>query len=419
MNVIKQTLLIVSIACCCNAMGQALTLDSAYRLARNNYPLIKQRELLKQTADITIDNINKGYLPQISFNGQATYQSDVTKIDIPIPGLAINPLSKDQYRVTADVNQLLYDGGALREQKNVQQLNAVTEEQKLEVELYKLRDRINNLFMGILLTDEQIIQAQIMKADLENGIKKVEAQVENGTAFRSNLNSLKAESLKADQRIIELVSNRESLINILSVFVGKELPKDIVFEKPFSPGINNEIARPELELFTAQEKLIDHQNKLLKAKNLPRASAFLQSGYGRPGLNMLKNQFDLFYITGLRFNWSLNGLYTFKNDKQLINISKRNIEIQKETFLLNTNSLLVQQRSEIKKYEQLISTDNQIIDLRKSVKEAALAQLDNGVITSSDYLREVNAEDQSRLTLITHRLQLLQEKLNYQNITGK
>jgi outer membrane protein TolC len=399
--------------------AQNLTLDSAFKLARENYPVIKQKDLIRQTQDLNIENLNKGFYPQLTLNGQGSYQSEVTKVEIPFPGMKINPLSKDQYKLTADLNQLLFDGGAIKEQKILQQLNATTEEEKVEVELYKLRDRVNQLYFGILLLDEQLVQVKLAKADLENGIKKSEAQVKNGIALRSALNTLKAESLKSDQHIIELSAAREGLVNSLSVFIGQQLPQNILLIQPSAPAPANEINRPELSLFTAQSSLIDHQRKLLKVKNLPKAAAFLQGGYGRPGLNMLKNEFDWFYITGLRLNWPLSGLYTYKNDKKLIDISKRTVELQKETFLLNTNTQLTQQQSEISKYEKLAATDIQIIELRKSIKEAALAQFENGVITSSDYVREVNAEDQARLALITHKLQLLLAQINYQTIKGK
>ncbi len=308
---------------------------------------------------------------------------------------------------------------SLLEQKTIQQLNAKAEARKLEVELYKLRDRINQLFLGVLLMDEQIKQASLIKTDLENGIKKTEAQVANGTAFRSSLNLLKAESLKADQRIIELSSTKESLLGTLSTFMGKQLPNDVGLEKPLLPAFTTEISRPELAMYDAQSELTEHQKNLIKAKNLPRASLFAQGGYGRPGLNMLKNEFDWFYITGLRVNWSLSSLYTYKNEKKLVDISKQSLDLQKQSFLLNINSQLPQQQSEINKYTKLLETDMQILDLRKSVKEAALAQLENAVITSNDYLKEVNAEDQARITMITHQLQLLQAKINYQTITGK
>jgi outer membrane protein TolC len=321
----------------------------------------------------------------------------------------------------ADVNQLIYDGGAIAAQKNIQQLNDAAEQQKIEVELYKLKERINQLFLGVLYLDEQLKQVDLVKDDLNNGIKKTEAQVNNGVAFRSNLNVLKAELLKADQRTIELQASRKGLVDVLGLFVNQALPENINLEKPVveTAPIASDVQRPELKFYSTQEKLLNGQYQLLDAKNKPKASLFLQSGYGRPGLNLLKNEFAFFYTTGVRLNWSLGGLYTRKNDKQLIDINKKAIAIQKETFLLNTNTSLKQQQAEVDKLKQLIAKDNEIIDLRIKVKEAAKAQLDNSVITANDYLREVNAEDQARQSLISHQVQLLQAQINYQTISGK
>ncbi|MES1226390.1 MAG: TolC family protein, partial [Bacteroidota bacterium] len=181
----------------------------------------------------------------------------------------------------------------------------------------------------------------------------------------------------------------------------------------------NDIQRAELKLFTDQTKLFAGQEGLIKAKNLPKANVFAQAGYGRPGLNMLQNDFATYYIGGLRLNWNFGGLYTAKKEKQLLQVNKRMVDVQKELFVLNTNTQLKQQQSEVEKLQQLITADNEIIDLRVQVKDAAKAQLENGVITANDYLREVNAEDQSRQTLITHNLQLLQAQINYQTISGK
>lgn len=190
---------------------EPLSLQKAYDLAQQNYPLIKQRELIKQTTQYTVDNLSKGFLPQFSLNAQATYQSEVTQVKIPVPGVTIEPLNKDQYKILTDINQLIYDGGVIKQQKNIQQLNEETEQQKIEVELYKLKERINQLFLGVLFLDEQLKQVDLVKADLNNGIKRVEAQVNNGVAFKSSLNVLKAELLKAEQRVIEL---KLSLIHI-------------------------------------------------------------------------------------------------------------------------------------------------------------------------------------------------------------
>ena len=403
------------------AQGQSLSLQKAYELAEQNYPLIKQRELIKQTSEYSEENLGKGFLPQINLSGQATYQSAVTQVKLPAPGIFIEPLSKDQYRILGDVNQLIYDGGAIKQQKGIQHLSDEVEQQKIEVELYKLKERINQIFLGVLFLDEQLKQVDLVKSDLNNGIIRVEAQVNNGVALKSNLNVLKAELLKADQRAIEIKSSRKGYIDVLSFFINQTLPENIKLEKPVVAGsvLTNDIQRPELKLYSTQEKLLGGQYKMIGSRNKPKASLFFQGGYGRPSLNLFTNDFDFFYTTGLRLNWSIGGFYTEKREKKIIELNQKSIDIQKEVFLFNTNAQLKQQQSEFDKLQKLIATDNDIIDLRIKVKDAAKAQLENGVITANDYLREVNAEDLARQSLITHQIQLLQAQINYQTISGK
>lgn len=408
-------------AAAATAQPENLSLQKAYDLAQQQYPLVKQRDLLRQTASYNIDNLSKGFLPQVTLSGQATYQSDVTSIKVPIPGFTVESPSKDQYRVLADISQLVYDGGVIKQQKSIQQLNEEAEQGKVDVELYKLKERINQLFLGVLFLDEQLKQAGLVKADLNNGIKRVQAQVDNGVAFKSNLNVLKAELLKADQRIIELRSSRKGFIDVLGLFINQALPEDIKLEQPAvtAAAPATEISRPELKLFSTQQKLLGSQFRLIDARNKPRAGLFLQGGYGRPGLNLLKNEFNFFYTTGIRFSWSFGGLYTQKQEKKVIELNQKVIDVQKDVFVFNTNTQLKQQQAEMDKQLQLIAADKEIIDLRVKVKDAARAQLENGVITANDYLREVNAEDQARQSLITHQVQLLQAQINYQTISGK
>jgi outer membrane protein TolC len=320
-----------------------------------------------------------------------------------------------------DVNQLIYDGGSIKQQKGIQELSDEVEQQKIEVELYKLKERINQIFLGVLFLDEQLKQVDLVGTDLNNGIARVEAQVNNGVALKSNLNVLKAELLKTDQRAIEIKSSRKGYIDVLSLFINQPLPENIKLEKPVVAGsvLMNDIQRPELKLYATQEKLYGGQYKMIGSRNKPKASLFFQGGYGRPSLNLFTNDFDFFYTTGLRLNWSIGGFYTEKREKKIIELNQKTIDIQKEVFLFNTNTQLKQQQSEVEKLQKLIATDNEIIDLRIKVKDAARAQLENGVITANDYLREVNAEDQARQTLISHQIQLLQALINYQTISGK
>lgn len=397
-----------------------LTLEAAYENAIQNYPLVKQRDLIKQTTGLSIENINKGYLPQFNISAQASYQSAVTSISIPLPGITIQPPSKDQYKLVAEVNQLIYDGGLMNEQKKIQTLSEKLEEEKINVELYRLYERINQLFLGILLLEEQIRQIDLVQNDIQTGINKVTAQVNNGVSFKSNLNVLKAEYLKNEQRLIELQSNKNGLLDMLGLFINQSLPPTTKLERPAMLLLAETppIQRPELNLFSYQQNLISGQEKIIQAKNLPKAGWFLQGGYGRPGLNFLKNEFAFFYTTGLRINWSLSGLYTQKREQQQLNINKKIVELQKETFLLNTNSQLLQVKAEMLKWKQLIEKDKEIIQLRENIKAAAQSQLDNGVITANDFLREVNAADLARQSLIIHEMQGLQAQINYKTVAG-
>ena len=397
-----------------------LTLQQAYDLAYKNYPVWRQKDLVRRTADLNIDILQKDFLPQVTVVGQSTYQSAVTEVPIKIPGYTIEAPSKSQQKVVADLSQLIYDGGVTRQQKNFEDLNAVVEDQKVEVELYQIKEKINLYYLGILYMDEQLKQVELVKSDIENGIKRVEAQVQNGTAFKSNLNSLKAELLEVDQRRIETRATKKGLVDAMAVFLGQPINENVQLEKQV---INNvvygEITRPELKLYNDQSKLIDQQNKLITARNRPKASLFAQGGYGRPGLNMLVNEFDTYYIGGLRLNWSLDGLYKTKKEREKVEVNKKIVDTEKETFLLTTNTQLVRQQAEIEKLKQLIVSDSAIIALRRTVTDASKAQLESGVITATDYLIDVNAEDQARQGLITHEVQLIQAQINYLTISGK
>ena len=413
-SLVTVALLLASLA----AQAQSLTLDECYAMAEQNYPLIKQRELIVKSKEYSIDNASKGYLPQLALNGQATYQSEVTRVPIESPAFSIPVLSKDQYKLYGEVSQTLFDGGIIREQVATQEVNAKVEEQRLEVELYKLKDRINQLFFGALMMDEQLKQNDLLIQDLQNGIAKTDAAVANGTALKSSLNMLKAELLKANQRNVELKSTRMAYTDMLGLFVNRTLAEGVTLVKPVPVVIQSEIRRPEIQLYAYQDQSTEVQYKTLAARNRPKLSLFLQAGYGRPALNMLSNDFKGYYLGGLRLNWSLSGLYTYKKDKALIDLNKRNIDVQRQTFLFNTNMTLQQQNREAAKYQQLLASDDEIIALRVSVKNAASAQLENGVIDTNDYLREVNAQDQAQQSKILHEILFLLAQYNQKTTTG-
>jgi outer membrane protein TolC len=395
-----------------------LTLNEAYSMAEANYPLIKQRELIAQTTAYSINNINKGYLPQLNINGQATYQSAVTEIPIKLPGAEIPTLSKDQYKLYGEVNQVVYDGGTLKHQKELQKAEANLEQQKLTTELYQLKDRINQLFFGALYIEEQLKQNDLVISDIQTGLNKMKAAVNNGTALRSQIDLLKADLLKTRQRTIELQANLAAYKDMLGLFTGREINAETKFVKPAQAILSKQINRPELLTYQAENMKLDVQDKMIRAKALPKLNLFFQGGLGRPALNMLSNDFDAYYIGGARLTWSISSLYTAKKDHALIGIKRNIIENRNETFLFNTTLSMKQSDAEIKKYNALLASDDEIITLRTKVKTAAIAQLDNGVITGNDYMREVIAEDQARQAKILHEIQLLMSQYNFQTTTG-
>jgi outer membrane protein TolC len=402
--------------------AQTWDLKQLYDSATVHYPLLQQRSVLDNINTLINSNLNKAYLPQLNLNAQASYQSDVTRlnINVPIPGGAsIEPLSKNQYRFTADVSQLIYDGGITQQQQKLQQLSTNTEQQKITVELYKLKERIAATVLSIMFVDEQLAQTKLLQEDLQIGVQRVKAQVEQGVALTSNLNVLKAEILKVTQRRIELQSNRDALLAILGIFTQQQFNSNSKFTIHQTIALSDAAnQRPELALFQQQQLLTAQQTAIIKAKNLPKLSAFAQGGYGLPGLNMLQNQFAWFGITGLKMQWQLSNLYTKKKELAIVAQQQQTINIQKEIFLQNNATQQEQYKTELAKYQSLLNTDNDIIILRKQITEAAKAQLEHGVITANDYLREVNSEDQARQLQLTHKIQLLQAQINWSLSNG-
>lgn len=391
---------------------ETITLEQCYQWSRENYPLIKKQELIKKAEQYTTENALKGWLPQVNITAQATYQNDVTQFPLKLPNMNVEPLSKDQYKVFADVSQTIYDGGNIKNQKKLALAQSEIQNQQLAVDLDKLKERINQLYFGILQTDKQLSQLQLTKSDINEGIKKADAQLKNGVIFRSNLDVLKAELVKIEQKEIELQAIKQNFVQMLSYFIKKNIDENTQLETPEKILLTKNNNRSELKLFDTQKQLLETQRKIINTKNTPKLGAFFQGGYGKPGFNMLKNEFDLFYIGGIRLNIPISGFYTQKNDLALLENQSQDIEIQRENFLFNQNFIEIQQRNDLEKIQNLIDKDNELIELRKNIKTASLAQLENGVINTNDYLREVTAEEQAILTKITHEIQYLLTQYN-------
>lgn len=416
-------MLLVASAYAAAACGQAatLTINECYRLARKNYPLIKERSLIDKTRDYTVSNAGKAYLPVLSVNGQATYQSAVTSFPftIPVPGFKLPSYAKDQYKFYGELNQTIYDGGMIKNQKQTAEASQAIQQQNLEVQLYALYDRVNQLFFGALLVGEQLKANDLLQADIRNGIDKMKALLANGVAYRSSVEELQAQLLQAGQTRAELRATRKAYLDMLGMFINQRLDENTILRKEPAPvAQNNYISRPELLAYDYQKKTYDLQAKLLNDQLKPKLGLFVQGGYARPGLNFLNNNFAWYYMGGVKLSWNFGSLYTLRDQKRLLNIGKETLDVQKETFLFNTKLSQTQQSEEIDKDLEVIKNDDAIIALRESVKKAAEAQMENGVLSAHDYIGQVNAEDQARQNRILHQVQLLQAEYSYQNIIG-
>ncbi len=411
------------------AFGQ-LNIDQCQEKARKNYPQIKQYSLIEQTGAYNISNANKGYLPQLSFSAQATYQSDVTEIPASLgqilsqltgQNVTIASMSKDQYKMVAELQQTIWDGGMISSQK--EQIKATTEleKQKLEVDLYTIKERVNQIFFGILALNEQKIQIDLLQKELQTNYEKIKAYMQNGVANQADLDMIRVEQLKVKQKKAELNAIQKSYREMLAVMIADTTALTAALEKPvFDTDMNREfgIKRPELKLFDAQTSLFASQEKMIRAGNLPKLGVFGQGGYGNPGLNMFNPGFTPYYILGAKLTWNFSGLYSQGNHLQKIALNKQTVASQKETFLFNTNLKVVNAQNEIAKIKEQIKSDDEIIALRKNIKKAAEVKVENGTLTVTDLIREIYDESTAIQEKALRQIQLSMAVYNLKNITN-
>ena len=398
-----------------------LTIDEAQEMARQNYPAIRQYGLVEQSRDFTLSNAVKGWLPQVSANARATYQNKVTELPIDVRqfGADFDGLSKDQYDVNVTVNQTIYDGGQIAAGKKVTQAQADVQTQQMNVTLYAIRDRVNQLFFGVLLTDEQLEQNRLLQDDLAIGLKSVEALIRGGLANETDADAVRVEQIKARQQEGTLKTMRQTYLTMLSTFIGKPLDGSTKLQKPTDELSSTEINRPELSFYDAQDRWLDTRLKALDARLMPNVGAFVQGGYGKPGLNMLGTKWDTYFKVGATLSWNIGALYTRKNDQQLIANEREQVETQRQTFLFNTRLQSQQSNGMIENLRQQISDDDAIIRLRENIRSKSERRVSNGTETVNEMLRDINAVGEARQQRAIHEVQLLQEIHHLKYIINK
>jgi outer membrane protein TolC len=400
------------------AIGQ--TLDDCQQAAEKNYPLIQQYGLIEKTTQLTVANIQKGWLPQVSAQAQATYQSDVTawpsemKAMMSGIGIDMRGLTKDQYRVGIDVQQTIYDGGVIGSQKRIAREQGKVQAAQNEVNIYNVRKRVNEMYFGLLLIDEQIKLNTDLQTLLAGNERKLESMTKRGTAAESDLQSVKAEQLNAVQKGTELASQKQMLQRMLSTFCGIEVNN---IQKPQVKSDGRNLAtgnqRPELKVLDAQISVLNAQEKALNAALMPKVGVFAQGFYGYPGLNMfedmMRHKWSLNGLVGARVTWTIGALYTRKNDKAKLQLQRDMTESSREVFLFNNNLEQIQQNENIERYQKLMAHDGEIISLRQAVRKAAESKLAHGIIDVNDLVREINQENAACVQQSVHEIEMLKE----------
>ena len=398
----------------------AQTLEECQQAAEKNYPLIKQYGLIAKTTQLTVKNIQKGWLPQLTASAQATYQSAVTAWPESMQtmyqqmGLNMKGLRKDQYKISVDLQQTIYDGGAISSQRNIAQQEGKVEEAQTETNLYQVRRRVNEMYFSLLLLNEQIQLNEDVKALLQSSEKKLSAMVKGGTAATSDLDNVRAERLSVEQQNENLKQQKQMLQRMLSVFCGLEVNNT---QKPAPVQIASSVNhRPEMHLYNSQLELTEAKEKALDTQLRPKLGLFAQGFYGYPGLNMFEDmmnrKWSLNGIVGIKLSWNVSAFYTHKNNKARLSAQRETIENAREVFLFNNKLEEIQQNENINRYQTMMKSDDEIIVLRTNVRKAAESKLAHGIIDVISLLREINNENAAKTQQSIHEIDMLKEMYN-------
>lgn len=393
---------------------KSLSLKTLLDSTLANYPLHKKEPLFEQQMQLQVSQLDYQNRPQLELNGKATYQNEVISIGSVIPNFNAPELSKDQYRFSLDVKQSIYKGSYTQKQRELLGTQQAASLKQLEIEQHELKAKVVELFFGLQFNSNKQQILQTYRSQLQSKINEFESLLRNGSLLQSALDGLLLEKLKINQQFTEIDNDRLKLVKNLSEISGILLDTSTVFilDEPAIPLAENQ-QRPEYQLMELNQQQINAGKSLVDVKYLPMIYAFGTAGYGRPGFNMLSDDFDDFYMVGLGLNWKLWDWQQGKNEKQLLNLNTEIIEVQKETFLKGLQTSLNSFEQDMLKIQSLIVSDQDIVDMQNRIASTAEKQLQNGVITSSQYVEELEKVQQYQLQLISHKLQLNLTKINY------
>jgi len=402
-----------------------LTIDYCYGQAEKNYPLAEQTGLFESSSNLRIKNLNKNYLPTMNLNGSASLQSDVTSVSLNLPktfpAISFPSPDKDQYKLSLDVNQSIYDGNVTSYQKKLEKFNLQADQKNVQIQLYQLKDQVNQLFFTLFLLQENERLLKNSRGTIEIKLKEIRSAVSNGTQLQSSADALDAELIQIDQQLQGIATDRRSTFRMLSELISVPVNEAAVLKLPdiSITAFTYENRRPENDLYDVQQGKTSLMKSMVSSKWNPKLVAFGQVGYGKPGFNMLSNDFTTFWIFGGKLTWNFWNWNQNRNEKRVYDIQNQIISTQKESFDKNLRIAAERNLAEIVKLTDILATDDTLIGLRSRIARTASSQVDNGVITSSDYVSRFNEEVQARLNKELHRIQLVKAKLNYLFTIGK
>lgn len=396
------------------AMSQTLTLEECKQLAHDNYPAVKQYQLIQQARDYTLQNIAKGWLPQVSANAGGYAFTDMLDVGSQMKSIGID-MKNYMFNGSVTINQHIYDGGQVAANKRVSIAQSEVQKNQLDVSMYEINERVEQLYFGIILLDEQIVQMKLLQENLSISNSTVSSMMKSGIANQSDLDGVKVEQVKCRQQQGSLEMSRKAYLRMLGVFIGKQLNENIQFKKPSVIGISEENNRPELDYYIAQSKLLGEQRKQLDARLRPTFSAFGIGMYHTKVMDLMKNSM---LLGGLSVSWNIGAFYTRKNDIKKLELQQQQIESQRETFLFNNRLQRENSNGQIDNLRSQIAEDDEIVTLRQSIYSKSQKKVQLGTESVNEMLRDVNAVSQARQQKALHEIQLLKELYNMKNINN-
>ena len=399
-------------------LSAQVTLEECVTLAQDNYPLIRKYDLLKQTKEVNLSDINKSWLPQINVYGQGTVQNETPSFPESLAGIisqtgaTISGLNEWQYKVGADISQNIWDGGTSKTKRKIEHAEDAERQAAMDVQLYAIRERVEDLYFGILLMDEQIEQTRNMQALLQSNLDKLRSMQKNGTAMQSDVDMVEAQYLSTNQQLIQAESASRSYRKVLELFTGKSLAGQELLKPDASIPQDLKPDRPELRQFEAQLLANEAKNASITASTMPKIGLFAQAYYGYPGFDyfesMMNRDPSFNILAGVKVSWNIGAFYHKKNDKRKLRLASDNIIVERDIFLFNTNLKTRSQFDRIDELKAVMKENDRIVQLRENVRKAAESQLDNGIIDATALLTKLTDEKQARLNASYHEIQLLQ-----------